>query len=90
MHNRMIGKTHAMVLSIKATLDIGEKAAILGCKDPQPILARLKKLGINAKAEPMIATQPLKPIYSTDGYEERVIGLTGGEKKHTGHIFYCP
>lgn len=88
-HSRIIGKTHAMVMGIKATIDKGGKAGVAGCKDPQPILDRLKALGIEAKAEPMIATQPLKAIYETDGFEEFISGFTGGEKKQTGFIFYC-
>lgn len=36
-----------------------------------------------------IATQPLKAVYETDGYEEYISGFTGGEKKQTGFIFYC-
>lgn len=88
-HSRVVGKTHAMVMGIKATLEQGGKAGVAGCKDPQPILDRLKVLGTDAKAKPMIATQPLKPIYETDGFEEFISGFTGGEKKQTGFIFYC-
>jgi len=88
-HSRKTGKTLAMVMGIKATLEQGGKAGVAGCKDPQPILDRLKQLGTDAKAEPMIATQPLKAIYETDGFEEYVSGFDGGEKKQTGFIFYC-
>lgn len=88
-HSKVVGKTHAMVMRIKATLEQGGKAGVVGCKDPQPILDRLKTFGIDAKAEPMIATQPLKTIYETDGFEEFISGFTGGEKKQTGFIFYC-
>ena len=88
-HSRIIGKTHAMVMGIKATIDKGGKAGVAGCKDPQPILDRLKALGAEAKAEPMIATQPLKAIYETDGFEEYISGFNGGEKKQTGFTFYC-
>ena len=88
-HSRKAGKTHAMVMGIKATIEQGGKAGVAGCKDPQPILDRLKKLGTEAKAEPMIATQPLKAIYETDGFGEHISGFTGGEKKQTGFIFYC-
>lgn len=88
-HSRIIGKTHAMVMGIKATIDKGGKAVVAGCKDPQPILDRLKALGAEAKAEPMIATQPLKVIYETDGFEEYISGFNGCEKKQTGFIFYC-
>ena len=88
-HSRIIGKTHAMVMGIKATIDKGGKVGVAGCKDPQPILDRLKVLGTEAKAEPMIATQPLKAIYETDGFEEYISGFNGGEKKQTGFIFYC-
>ena len=59
-HSRKVGKTQAMIRAIKATLEEGGKAGVAGCKDPQPILDRLKGFGIDAKAEPMIATQPLK------------------------------
>lgn len=86
---RMFGKTHDMVMGIKATIEQGGKACVLGCKDPQPIIDRLEKLGIKAKAEPMIATQSLKAVYETDGFEEYVSGFTGGDKKQTGVIFYC-
>lgn len=88
-HSRIVGKTHAMVMGIKATLEQGGKAGVAGCKDPQPILDRLKALGTDAKAEPIIATQPLKAIYETDGFEEYISGFNGGEKKQTGFIFYC-
>lgn len=88
-HSRIVGKTHAMVMGIKATIDKGGKAGVVGCKDPQQILGRLKALGTDAKAEPMIATQPLKAIYKTDGFEEFISGFTGGEKKQTGFVFYC-
>ena len=88
-HSRKTGKTLAMVMGIKATIDKGGKAGVTGCKDPQQILDRLKVLGTTAKAEPMTATQPLKAIYETDGYEEYISGFTGGEKKQTGFIFYC-
>lgn len=88
-HSRIGGKTHAMVMAIKATIDKGGKVGVAGCKDPQPILDRLKTLGTTAKAEPMTATQPLKAVYETDGLEEYISGFTGGEKKQTGFIFYC-
>jgi hypothetical protein len=78
-----------MVMGIKATIEKGGKAGVAGCKDPQPILDRLKALGTTARAEPMTATQPLKAVYETDGLEEYISGFTGGEKKHTGFIFYC-
>lgn len=86
---RKIGKTHAMAMGIKATIERGGKAGVVGCKDPQPILDRLKALGTEAKAESMTATQPLKAIYETDGSEEYISGFTGGDKKQTGFIFYC-
>lgn len=54
-HGRIVGKTHAMVMDIKATIDKGGKAGVVGCKDPQPILDRLKVLGTDAQAEPMMA-----------------------------------
>jgi len=88
-HSRIVGKTHAMVMGIKATIDKGGKASVAGCKDPQPILDRLKALGTTAKAEPMTATQPLRAVYETDGFEEYISGFTGGEKKLIGFIFYC-
>ena len=88
-HSRIVGKTHAMVMGIKATIDKGCKAGVAGCKDPQPILDRLKALGTTAKAEPMTATQPLKAIYETDGFEEYISGFTGGDKKQMGFVFYC-
>lgn len=88
-HSRVVGKTHAMIMGIKATLEQGGKANVVGCKDPQPILDRLKGLGTDAKAEPMMATKPLKAIYETDGFEEFISGFTGGEKKQIGFIFYC-
>jgi len=88
-HSRISGKTYAMVVGIKATIEQGGKVGVAGCKDPQPILDRLKALGIDAKAEPMIATQPLKAVYETDGFEEYISGFNGGEKKQTGFIFYC-
>lgn len=88
-HSRIVGKTHAMVMGIKATIEQCGKAGVAGCKDPQPILDRLKALGTDAKAEPMIATQPLKAIYETDGLEEYISGFTGGDKKQIGFIFYC-
>ena len=88
-HSRIVGKTHAMVMGIKAIIDNGGKAGVAGCKDPQQILDRLKALGTDAKAEPMIATQPLKAVYENDGFEEYISGFTGGEKKQTGFIFYC-
>lgn len=88
-HSRIVGKTHAMVMGIKATIEQGGKAGVAGCKDPQPILDRLKQLGTDAKAEPMIATQPLKAIYKTDGLEEYISGFTGGEKSRRGFFFYC-
>ena len=88
-HSRKTGKTLAMVMGIKATIDKGGKAGVTGCKDPQPILKQLKALGTDAKAEPMTATQPLKAVYETDGFEEYISGFTGGEKKQTGFIFYC-
>lgn len=34
-HSRIVGKTHAMVMSIKATIEQGGKAGVAGCKDPQ-------------------------------------------------------
>ena len=55
-HGRIVGKTRAMVMGIKATIDKGGKAGVVGCKDPQPILDRLKALGTDAQAEPMVAT----------------------------------
>lgn len=88
-HSRISGKTHAMVMGIKSTIEQGGKAGVAGCKDPQPILDRLKALGTDAKAEPMIATQPLKAVYEYDGFEEYISGFTGGEKKQTGFVFYC-
>lgn len=88
-HSRKTGKTLAMVMGIKATLEQGGKAGVVGCKDPQPILDRLKGFGINAITEPMIATQPLKAVYETDGFEEYISGFTGGDKKQTGFVFYC-
>ena len=88
-HSRKVGKTHAMIMGIKATIEQGCKAGVAGCKDPQPILDRLKGFGIEAKAEPMIATQPLKAEYDIDGCEEYVSGFKGGEKKQAGYIFYC-
>lgn len=88
-HSRKVGKTQAMIRAIKATLEEGGKAGVAGCKDPQPILDRLKGFGIDAKAEPMIATQPLKAEYGFDGYEEYLSGFKGGQKKKTGYIFYC-
>jgi hypothetical protein len=88
-HSRKTGKTLAMIIRIKATIEQGEKAGVVGCKAPQLILDLLKALGTEAKAEPMIATQPLKAIYETDGFEEYISGFTGGNKKQTGFIFYC-
>ena len=88
-HSRIVGKTHAMVMGIKATIVKGGKAGVAGCKDPQPILDRLKALGIDAQAEPMMATQPLKAIYETDGFEEFITGFAGGDKNQTGFVFYC-
>ena len=82
MENRRYGKTHAMILSIKATLEGGYKVGIAGCKDPQPTIDRLKKMGLDAKSKPMT-------VYSYDGHEEYIIGFTGGEKTQTGFIFYC-
>ena len=87
-HSRISGKTHIMVMRIKATIEQGGKVGVAGCKDPQPILDRLKALGTDAKAEPMIATQPLKAVYETDDFEEYIGGFIDGEKKVTGFIFY--
>lgn len=88
-HSRKTGKTLAMVMGIKATIEQGGKASVAGCKNPQPILDRLKALGIEAKAEPITATQPLKAIYETNGFQEYISGFTGDEKNQTGFIFYC-
>ena len=48
IRNRIVGKTHAMVLSMISTLENGGKVAVAGC-NPQPILNRLKQLGANIK-----------------------------------------
>lgn len=88
-HSRKTGKTLDMVMGIKATIEQGGKAGVAGCKNPQPILDRLKALGIEAKAEPITATQPLKAIYGTNGFQEYISGFTGDEKNQTGFIFYC-
>ena len=88
-HSRKTGKTLAMVMGIKATIEQGGEAGVAGCKDAQLILDRLKSFGIEAKAEPMTATQPLKTVYKTDGFEEYISGFTSGEKMQTGFIFYC-
>jgi len=83
--NRNIGKTQIMIMGIKDTLKEGGKAGVVGCTDPQSILNRLKKLGINAKSKPMIASQPIRRTYDEFG----IIKIIGGEKKQTGFIFYC-
>lgn len=86
-HDRKTGKTLAMLIKIKVTIEQGGKVGIVGCKDPQPILEKLKEFGINAIAEPMLATQPLNAIYESDGFEEYISGYNGGEKKQTGFMF---
>lgn len=89
VNSRFAGKTHAMIMEIKANIEQGSKVGVAGCKDPKPILEQLKALGAIAKADPMVATQPLRAVFETDGFEEHIIGFTGGEKKQTGFIFYC-
>ena len=89
VNSRFAGKTHSMINEIKANIEQGSKVGVAGCKDPQPILERLKALGTIAMADPMVATQPLRAVYETDGFEEHIIGFTGGEEKQTGFIFYC-
>ena len=66
---RFIGKTHAMMMGIKATLEQGGKVGVVGCKNPQPILDQLKTLGIEAKAKPMTAKQPTGFIFYCGDYE---------------------
>ena len=68
--SRSTNKTHLIILRIKDTIQKGEKFCLVGCKDPQVILNKLKELDINALAEPMIATQPIQAVYTTDGFEE--------------------
>ncbi len=85
---RRIRKFNFLIMGIKSVIEKGGRASALGCKDPQPILDRLKALGVNAKAEPMIVTQPLKAIWETDGYEEYISGFADGEKKQTGFTFF--
>ncbi len=87
--SRSTNKTHLIILRIKDTIQKGEKFCLVGCKDPQVILNKLKELDINALAEPMIATQPIQAVYTTDGFEEGITGYTGGDKKITGYVFYC-
>lgn len=86
--SRSTNKTHLIILRIKDTIQKGEKFYLVGCKDPQLILNKLKELDINALAEPMIATQPIQAIYTTNGFEG-IIDYTGGDKKITGYVFYC-
>jgi hypothetical protein len=88
-HSRKRGKTLDTVIAIKAALEQGGRVGVFGCEDPRPILDRLKELGINVIAEPMIKTQPLKAVYETDGFEEYISGFDGGEKKQIGFIFCC-
>lgn len=88
-HSRMVGKTNAMIIGIKATLEQGKEAGVAGCKDPQHIIKRLKDMGMNALSKPMVATQPMRAKYTTDGMEEFISGFDGGEKTQVGFIFYC-
>lgn len=89
VNSRFAGKTHSMIMEIKANIEQGRKVGVAGCEDPKPILDMLKTLGTIANADPMVATQPLRAVYETDGFEGHIIGFTGGKKKQTGFIFYC-
>lgn len=86
-NNRKKGKTFSMVMGIKQTIEKGGKDGVVGCKNPQQILNMLNSIGADAECEPMIATQPLKPVIENNGYDEFISGFSGGEKKITGYVF---
>ena len=81
------GKSIAMIHNLRLQLEKGNKVAVVGCKDPKPILDQLKELGLEASAQPMMATDSIRSIIALDGFEEKVIGFTGGDKKQTGFTF---
>lgn len=86
--NRLIGKTFAMIMGIKMSIERGDDCGVIGCKCPKFILKTLRELGLEASARPMIATQPLIAKFQMDGFEESIIDLEGGDKIQTGFIFY--
>jgi len=85
----LLGKTNAMILSMIHELKAGGKIGVAGCKDPKDITERLKAHGIEVQSEPMIATQPMKPIHNLTSIEGEVIGIEYGKKVQTGFLFYC-
>ena len=54
--NRNKGRTHAVVLTIKDSIEEGKSIGILGRMNPDNILSRLHSIGVNAKYEPLIST----------------------------------
>ena len=87
--SRLSGKSNAMILSMIPELKAGSKIGVAGCKDPKDITGRLKAYGIEVQSEPMIATQPMKPIHNLNSIEGEIIGFENGEKVQTGFLFYC-
>ena len=87
--SRLFGRTNAVILSMIPELKSGGKVGVAWCKNPKDITERLKAHGIEVKIEPMIATQPLKAVYDLHSIEGEIIGFEGGDKVHTGFLFYC-
>lgn len=82
---RQCGQTHEMALQIKKVLDERGECGVRLMTDASDVLERLKKLGVNARAEPSYRTMP--PMIKKNDLGEP-IDLLLNEKVQVGMIFY--
>jgi hypothetical protein len=85
---RNLGKLNTAVLDMIPKLKAGNKIGVLGCKDPEDIIQRLKNYGVDVQTEPMTVKQPMKAIYNLSSIEGEIIGFKDGDTVQTGFIFY--
>ena len=86
--SKKYGKTLAMVRSIKESIEKKGVVGVPGCKDPTRILEMLRDMGVEAKAEPMMSSKRHRAVYSSDGFEERIVGFTSEGRKRIGFYFF--
>lgn len=82
---RSYGRTNEMVLEIKKQLEEYGECGVGLMSNPNDILKKLERIGVNASAEPAYRTMP--PIMKFDVNGEPT-GVTIGDKVKTGYVFY--
>ena len=78
------GKMDLMISTLIPELLKGGKVGILGCKNPDEIINRLKGKGIEVNSEPMNTSFKMNAIYDGDA----IVGFENKPSQHKGFFFY--